>query len=382
MARGLVYASLISAVSCRPILPSQVIAGYTDQASPQKILNAVKGGANVLFWSFMEMEGNEITTKGLLQGNVTAEKIQPVHAGLVDMGRSDVIHMLSIGGWGVEHRWAGSCEEQNCSGADYASSFRSWNSNIMQKVDGFPGFAGIDWDLEGVNKLASPSNVFTSEELQIMHDMSMALRQEFVVTMVPPQSYFDCRLSSFDLSLRHPATSTVGFHYHAWNVYVALYAKCPECYDLVMVQIYEGWSRAGFDLYWAGTASNVGAAGWPKLGTEEDMSNVVLANMRCLVEGFDVDFGGFMGLGQQHVAVPVEKVVIGLGSGSWTKRNFKAPYFTATAAGDAWCRGLATDSAARIRGFTYWSISHDEENTSYAGELASAMKACSSSISI
>jgi len=183
------------------------------------------------------------------------------------------------------------------------------------------------------------------------------------------------------LSLENPATSTPGFHYHAKNIYALLYAKCPQCFDLVMVQIYEGWSRAGFDLYWAGKTSNIGAEGWPRNGTEEAMMDVVLENMRCLVEGFDVDFGDFMGVGRKHIALPAEKVVIGLGSWSGIKDSFKVPYFSGSAAGMAWCKGL-TGTKARIRGFAYWTISSDMPNSSYAGDLNAAMTSCSPTISV
>lgn len=380
MARALTFVFVPWAAFGRPVFPDIMIAGYTDQAPPEQVLNAVQDGANVLFWSFMELQEGKITTKGLLQGNVTAEKVQPIHEGLVAMGRTDVIHMLSLGGWGVDHRSADSCGEQLCTGAAYASSFRSWNADIMQNVPGFEGFAGIDWDLEGVNDLNSPFNLVKQEELQIILDMSDALSQDFLVTMVPPQSYFDCRQPNFDLSLRHPATSTASFHYHGWNTYAALYAKCPQCFDLVMVQLYEGWSRAGFDLFWDGDESNIGVDGWPRNGTEDAMVDVLLQNMRCLVEGFDVDFGGFMGLGQERVALPADKVVIGLGQ-SWTARNFKSPWFTGSAAGAAWCRGLL-GSTARARGFAYWAMSYDTPDSSYAGALAAGMADCSSTIAV
>jgi len=378
---ALLSASAIWTVQCRPVLPDTMIAGYTNQATPQVILNTVKQGCNVLFWSFMEMEGNEITTKGLVQGSVTADKIQPVHAGLVAMGRTDVVHMLSIGGWNVQHHIAGSCGGQNCSGAAYAASFRKFNADMVKNVPGFPGFAGIDWDIEGVNQAGSPSNMFKEAELQIILDMSESLRQDFLVSMVPPQSYFDCHQPNFDLSLQNAATSTPGFHYHAKNIYALLYAKCPKCFDVVMIQIYEGWSRAGFDLYWAGKTSNIGAEGWPRHATEQNMSDVVLENARCLVEGFDVDFGGFMGVGKAHIALPAEKVVIGLGIWPGVKGSFKVPYFTGSSAGAAWCKGLL-DSYARIRGFAYWTISSDTPTSSYAGDLNTAMKGCSPTVSV
>jgi len=125
---------------------------------------------------------------------------------------------------------------------------------------------------------------------------------------------------------------------------------------------------------------NLQSDGWPRNITEDAMTDVLSENMRCLVEGFDVDFGGFMGLGREHVALPAEKVVIGLGN-AWTTRNFKSPYFTGSSAGAAWCRGLP-GSTTRIRGFAYWAISWDTLDRSYAGDLAVGMASCSSSITV
>merc|ERR1711957_196609 len=276
---------------------------------------------------------------------------------------------------GAEHTMTGSCASGPCSGTAYASSFRRFNAGMKAAVPGFPGFAGIDWDLEGNDAPTSSNNNFSLETYQVMLDMSKELKSEFIISMVPAQSYFDCRSSSFDTSLLHAATSTPSFLYQGANSYTILYAKCPECFDLVMVQLYEGYSLAGFDLFWAGDASHVDQQGWPRYGTEEDMSNVIRSNMKCLVDGWTVDFNGYWDMTSQHVSVPASKVVIGLGSPGWTGTNshpaFKNPFFSGDASGKAWCD-------QRVRGFAYWSIHGDGggDDGSWIGELSSTMQSC------
>jgi len=357
----------------KPNFPDIMVAGYTNQAKPSQILGAVSQGANVLFWSFMELQGNEVTTKGLVQGSVTEEKIKPVHEGLVAANRADVLHILSIGGWGVQHNFSETCGVKQCNGTEYAASFRTWNDKLKSQISGFPGFAGLDWDIEGVDKIGSPSNNFTWADYQIILDMSKDLQQDFLVTMVPPQSYFNCAESHFDTSLEHAAepnvTYTKAFLNAGQNTYTVLYALCPNCFDLVMVQIYEGFSVAGYDLYWEGNASQA-----PSKGSHQLMVEIIAKNMQCLTDGFTVDFGGYANLSKMNIVVPAEKVVIGLGNG-WTETTspwYKFPFFEPSAASEAWC-----ELANRTRGFVYWDIA-DDENKSFAGELHRGMTNCQS----
>merc|ERR1712086_1117527 len=100
-------------------------------------------------------------------------------------------------------------------------------------------------DIEGVDNATSPSNHFDLATLEIMLSMSQALKEDFLISMVPPQSYFDCKQNGFDLSLRHASEQDPIFLYAGLNVYTALYAKCPDSFDIVMVQLYESFSPAG-----------------------------------------------------------------------------------------------------------------------------------------
>lgn len=340
----------------RPSLPSPMIAAYSGGASAEKLVSAARAGVNVIFWSFIRLANNSVTS------SLNTTVIHDAHQALQRDG-IHVVHMASTGGWNEGHTIS-VCSPGPCSGASYAESFRAWNEEMTARVGGgWPGFAGLDWDIEGVDDWSSPSNEFTAQTLGLMLDTATSLRSDFLISLVPAQSYFNCLTSGFDLSLRHPAKSKPDFRYAALNAYAALYAKSPDTFDLVMVQLYEGYSDAGFDLYWHGDVGNVGKPGWPRNGTKQAMTDIIESNVRCLSDGsWTVDFAGFWGLPNRTViSLPPDKVVMGLGN-AWTLRsNFKFPYFDPAAA----ARGRAGS-----RGFMYWVISEEDAENSFTRALA------------
>ena len=71
----------------------------------------------------------------------------------------------------------------------------------------------------------------------------------FIVTLVPPESYFDVTTSSYDRSLTHPYPEPwhPEFLYHGRNVYTYLLAKYSlEIFDLIDIQLYESYSHATY----------------------------------------------------------------------------------------------------------------------------------------
>lgn len=160
-------------------------------------------------------------------------------------------HLVSIGGWDAPH------PDTSLSGEEWFQVWQEWNTNISQfesklrsmeslrKIKGkanstnatvvgkqpeewiWRGFDGFDWDLEGNDDASSPWNHFTIECIELVGTMSQSAKAAgFVVTLVPPQSYFDITTSEFDLSLTHDYSDYhPEFHYRGKNAYTALVAK-------------------------------------------------------------------------------------------------------------------------------------------------------------
>jgi hypothetical protein len=51
--------------------------------------------------------------------------------------------MISIGGWGAPH------PAYTSDPSKVYAAFKFWNENTMARA-GWPGYDGVDWDLEGV----------------------------------------------------------------------------------------------------------------------------------------------------------------------------------------------------------------------------------------
>ena len=61
-------------------------------------------------------------------------------------------------------------------------AFKTWNENIMARPDqGFFGFDGLDWDIEGHDDKASQFNHFTAACLNVMGEMSILAKQARIV---------------------------------------------------------------------------------------------------------------------------------------------------------------------------------------------------------
>merc|ERR1719460_1453891 len=181
-----------------------------------------------------------------------------------------------------------------------------------------------------------------------MIDISRDLHTDFHISMVPPESYFDCNQPEFDTSLLHGDSWKPEFKYHAKNAYTVLYAKCPDCFDLVMVQLYEGYSRISAELMY-----HVQTNSWA-YATPEAQVKAVRDVAECLMNGWTVDFGKTFGLGKKKVSVPASKLLLGYGN-DWVKspglEEFKFLYIDPNAAGEGW-----RSAAQQFRGSFYWAI--------------------------
>ena len=185
-------------------------------------------------------------------------------------------HLISIGGWNSPHPDTSNHVE------DVYTAWKQWNNGL---------FDGFDWDIEGNDDFDSPYNHFTSACLDLMGRMSQLAKQDgFIVTMAPAESYLDPTCSVFDYDLNHTYSEwdviQPGFKYHGHNTYAYLLAKygsttlkpntpattdtiaqpspkhtaeisresasaavtCVDTFDLVIIQLYEGYSHAEYQL--------------------------------------------------------------------------------------------------------------------------------------
>lgn len=140
--------------------------------------------------------------------------------------------------------------------------WKTWDAKFAAKV-GLPpsiwsGFAGTDLDVEGADTAGSPDNKFPSELIELCGTFAQAAKSDgYISTMVPPQSYLDCGVSHFDAgppgsglgSVEHTDVWATHFPYHGQNTYAPLLAKYADAYDLVIIQLYEGYGHAGHAIF-------------------------------------------------------------------------------------------------------------------------------------
>ena len=340
-----------------------VLAGYTNQASVSTILRSVDQGVNVLIWSFIELTGN--ISSDPIQGGPSAKDVRGVLTGLASR-KQRVTHLVSIGGWGAPH------PELNRTGAAWWAEFKIWNANFAQLVEdagpsgqGIPwgGFDGVDLDTEGSDTRLSPENTFPTALIELAGTFAQAAKADgYVSSMVPPQSYLDCGFSHYDPegSVTHAPSWKPAFTYQGWNTYAPLLAKYGEAYDLVIVQIYEGWSRGNEFVQ----------------GQHMHPTSYVEQLSRNCTGGWEIDFKGAFGMHRQTVKVKPSQLVIGLANGWQRKLPEKVLYIDGDDAGKAFA---ALGGVKGLRGFGYWDIFDDDPSIGLVPKLAKYLTAAPSS---
>lgn len=308
-----------------------LIIGYQSWSACNlnETLRAVEGGVNVVIWFAINLIGNQTTGEPAIQGGPDYKCVAEVRDKIQQRGLPTA-HLISIGGWDAPH------PNTTFSGRTWFSVWQAWNAALPKPFDGF------DWDLEGNDNTDSPWNEFTVEALGLVVDMSVsAKRAGLVVTMVPPQSYFDVTTQEFNPSLKnsypdwHP-----DFSYRGRNCYAYLFAAAPPgTFDLVSFQLYETYSRADQALLQRGVAGSAYLQDWT----------------RRVLEGWDVEFKDPRLPFQGTVRVRLEprQLVIALSFGSIAG---KSVFFWPEEAGAAY---LAARPDQRPRGYAFWNIHLD-----------------------
>mmetsp|Transcript_23017 Transcript_23017/g.31548 ORF Transcript_23017/g.31548 Transcript_23017/m.31548 type:complete len:414 (+) Transcript_23017:2707-3948(+) len=301
-------------------LPERLIVGYANwNECDDNIVEAAKNGVNVIIWFSIFLltskHGEPIITNGP-DMDCVGEKVQKIR----ELGL-ETIHLISVGGWNSPHPSTENSAETVYSHWDY------WNRNIAARpANGFFGFDGFDWDVEGNDDPKSVYNHFTPECLDLMGRMSQLAKQDgYLVCMAPAESYLDPRMSGFDRSLLHEYEEwqqiQPGFAYHGLNTYAYLlhkYGKYPllsptgsaskdelygDTFDFVTIQLYEGYSHAEY---------NTSIAGVPA-------AEYLVKFVSSIAEGWTVDFSTDTELNypesKAFISLPPSRLVVGLANG-------------------------------------------------------------------
>jgi chitinase len=310
-------------------------------------VQGVKDGVNVVIWFAINLVKNSTSQGPLIHGGPNLTCVALTYKKIKDL-QLPTTHLLSVGGWDAPH------PDTSFSGAQWADHWDAWNKHTVAMPDlGFNGFDGLDWDLEGNDNKNSTTNHFTLEQLKLVGDMSQSLKRKgYVVSMAPPQSYFDPSTPSFNRSLLNaPAYEPQArwhpeFHYHGRNVYsyiVSRYGMTDGAvtFDFVSVQLYESYSTTDYKITQKGIPS----------------SDYLMSFSKAVIDGWICDFGSDPSVNYSSTKVSLlpSQLVLGFsrGSGGGTA---KSVFIEPVDAGKAY---KALDSKYQPRGFMFWEILDD-----------------------
>ena len=211
-----------------------IIAAWHNGCNEMQTLHSVKQGVNVIFWFSVVLVKDKDTQQPKVAGGPDPACIAKVRAAIENQ-KLPTSHLISIGGWNTPP------PDISFSGAEWFDAWNEWNSRLPVPFDGF------DWDLEGNDLVTHPYNEIQPECLQLVIDMSVAAKKAgLLVTLAPPQSYFDVTTGQFNRFLNnsdphfHPE-----FYYRGRNSYAYIFAAAPAgTFDLVEVQLYETFAPA------------------------------------------------------------------------------------------------------------------------------------------
>ena len=170
-------------------LPEKLLIGYGIHCD--HVRTAVHDGVNVVIWAFMNIVENtkavgecfgdttetvpsrqqqqkqqqrDLSQKRTkIKTGLDLDAIRALIQELDDTGYSDVVHLVSFGGWNGPHL------DPKLTAEEWYED--GWKGSIAGQI-----FHGVDWDLEGHNDLDSPTNVFTVECLEKMGLVSQKMK--------------------------------------------------------------------------------------------------------------------------------------------------------------------------------------------------------------
>lgn len=332
-------------------LPDKIISGYANWGQcDEQLVQACADGVNVLIWFSINLAYDDDAGAPIMTGPATGAAYYDCVASIVRQIRHqvdhDVLHLVSIGGWNSPH------PRTELTGAQWWDFFKQWNEQqVARPADGWEGFAGFDWDLEGNDDPESPNNLFSVQVLDIMGVMAtLAKADGYIVAMAPAQSYLDpfggpeySRAVNFNPGF---GDWQEDFTFHGRNTYAYVLAKYgADIFDFISIQLYEGWSGANYQVTEGGTSA----------------SKYLQGIVRASVAGWEVHFESdpTVGLPSQTVSVAGSQLVIGLGNG-WCAPpgpDSKFMLIWPEEVGEAWHALSSVGEAPR--GFMFWTIAEE-----------------------
>ena len=337
------------AATRNPLPEGPILAGYANWGQcDEGLVQAARDGLNVLLWFSINLAIDEATGEPTITGPAAAGPIfYDCVAGVVAQMEAEnlpLAHLVSIGGWNSPH------PADEFGGAEFFAAWKRWNDEeVARPEQGWLGFSGFDWDIEGNDDPESPSNTFTMATLRTMGDMSVLAKQErYVVAMAPAQSYLDCTTAEFSRSVTFAPHEPwqEDFFYHGRNTYAYLLAEYgSETFDFISIQLYEGYS----------------AANWAISENAVSPSDYLEEFVECVLAGWEVDFEAVpeAGLPRSSVNVTREQLVVGLANGWAAPPPFKFLLLWPEDVGTAY-RALR-EQGDEPRGFMFWNIADEGE---------------------
>lgn len=160
-------------------LPDRLLVAYPGWAACDgDVDHAIRNGVNVIAWSFGALQrGPDGAARIVVQPDLDCIRhVANRHGG--------TIHLLSFGGWGSPH------PDPGPTAAQYYAAWEALNEAPRhRRSDGSPLFDGFDWDLEGNDNPAAPTNTFKVETLQLMGEMSLLAKKAGYLVPAPLPSH-------------------------------------------------------------------------------------------------------------------------------------------------------------------------------------------------
>lgn len=330
-------------------LPDKLIVGYTNwNQCDESVLTAARAGVNVIVWFSINLSLDTHSGQPVITNGPDWTCVARTAAILAAEGLPTT-HLISIGGWNSPH--PALPPGPNAVEAVYAA-WNHWNRAIAAQPHlNFPGFDGLDWDLEGNDDPLSPYNEFTVECLDFIGRFSqLAQRDGYIVSMAPAESYLDPSRPFFDRSLRHEYDEwrdlAPGFAYHGLNAYAYLLSRygraddgLSETFAFVTIQLYEGYSHAQYKA----------------IVLRQSVPDVLVDAVQALINGWIIDYSHDDALKypvKTLVNVPPQRLVVGLANGWAGDGKFFLAFPDEVR--EAYHRLMQQSHAPR--GFAFWNI--------------------------